>query len=96
MERAKKRFLAETEDRDWVQGVGIGRVEKKLGLVVNVRPGAESAASRVLEQLEIDVPVSLRSIEEIRARAPKGRSADAKSMDALRKAALSRLDRSHG
>ncbi len=95
VERAKKRLLAETVDRDWMQGVGIGRVDNKLGLVINVRPGAESALSRLLNRLELDVPVSVRRIDEIRARTPREPSADADSMAALREFALSRLAKPH-
>ncbi len=94
VERAKERFLAETEDRDWIQGVGIGRVERKLGLVINVRPGAKPAASRLLNRLELDVPVSVRAIEEIRARAPRESGSEADTLDVLRQAALSRLGKS--
>lgn len=96
VERAKKLFLAETENRDWMQGVGIGRVESELGLVINVRPGTKAAASRLLNRLEIEVPVSVRAVEEIRARKQGPRSSDDESLAAFREAALSRLGRHTG
>lgn len=97
LERAKKRFLAASEDCDWLQAVGIGLVDEQPGLVISVRPGAKSSASRLLNRLELDVPVTLRAIEKIRAREPATESADreARSMQALRDAALARFKKSH-
>ena len=98
LERAKRRFLAETEDREWLRAVGIGLVEKHLGLIISVRPGAKSAASRLLNQLDLDVPILLRAIKDVRARGRSKEPArhETQSMGRLRKAALARFSRPHG
>lgn len=95
VERAKKQFLTETENRDWVQGVGIGRVDRYLGLIVSVRPGTKPAASRVLNRLNLEVPVLVRAVTDIRSQPPTKISANTKSFEFLRNAANSRLNKSH-
>jgi hypothetical protein len=95
VERAKKQFLAETENRDWVQGVGIGRVDRYLGLIVSVRPGTKPAASRILNRLELAVPVRVRAVADIRSQSPTSLAVDAKSFEFLRNAANSRLNKGH-
>ena len=90
VERAKRLFLSETEHRDWVRGVGIGLVEGRIGLIVNVAPRTKPAASRLLRKLEIDVPTQVRAVPEIRAKVPS-KPAETDAFDALRKAAQDRL-----
>ena len=93
LERAKKRFLSETEHREWVQGVGIGRVGRKLGLLISVRPGTKSAASRVLNRLELDVPVTVRAVDNIRTRGSNRSSSETKQFEDLRSVALARIEK---
>jgi len=95
VERAKKQFLTETENRDWVQAVGIGRIDRYLGLIVSVRPGTKPAASRVLNRLNLAVPVQVRAVAEVRTQPPTEIAANVKSFEYLRKAANSRLNKSH-
>ncbi|MEM7255415.1 MAG: hypothetical protein AAF493_28785 [Pseudomonadota bacterium] len=90
IEEAKARFLAETEDRDWVHGVGIGRVDNALGLVITIRPSAKSVATRVLRRLSLRVPVSVRTASDINARLPR-ESDDSESFERLRNAARERF-----
>ena len=90
LEQAKSLFLAEAGDEDWLQAVGIGLVEDELGLVISVKPGKEPAARRILQRLDVEVPVSIRAIEEIRARDTEVTS-DSQSIDFLRRSARKRL-----
>jgi len=95
IERAKKQFLTETENRDWVQGVGIGKIDRYLGMIVSVRPGTKPAASRVLNRLKLDVPVLVRAVADIRSQSPIKPSEEGNSFEFLRAAANSRLNKSH-
>lgn len=90
LERAKRRFLTETTNREWVQGVGVGLIEGQLGLIISVRPRTKPAASRLLKRLDLDVPIQVRAVSEIRARAPD-QASKAESREMLRKAAHARF-----
>jgi len=90
VERAKRRLLIETKDRDWIQGVGVGLVEGRIGLIVSVAPKTKPAASRLLRRLDLDVPTQIRAVGEIRARKP-GKTSASQSIDMLRSVAQARL-----
>ena len=99
LQRAKKLFLEAAADRDWMLGVGMGMVDGTRGLVVYVTPKAKSAARRLANRLELNVPVQLRGVEEIRAQAPVTEpvaepDADDVDMEQLRRIAAKRLRRS--
>jgi hypothetical protein len=93
LESAKQRLIAESGDRPWIMGLGIGKVEGKLGLIVSVKPSAKPTAARVINRLRLDVPIEIRGVEEIRARRSSGRkrSASQKRVEALRQLAAKRL-----
>jgi len=66
--RAKERLLDAAVNASWLVGVGIGRVDGEVGLVVSVEPRSEPEARRVLDELDLGVPVLLRGIGDVRAR----------------------------
>lgn len=98
VERAKKRLLAETNDRDWLQSVGVGSIDGKLGLVISVRPRTKPAASRLLNRLELNVPVRVRAVKNIQTQAASRRhlKSEPESIKSLRDAAMTRLSKTQG
>lgn len=93
VERAKKRLMAETKGRDWIQSVGVGSIDGKLGLVISVRSRTKPAASRLLNRLELNVPVQVRAVQKVRALAASSRhsASETESIESLRDAAMTRL-----
>lgn len=69
---AKQRLLVATRDRSWCAGVGVGLVDAHVGLVLSVRPGAGEEAAELVDRLALGVPVRVREVGEIRARALRG------------------------
>lgn len=98
LERAKRRLLEETNGRDWVQSVGVGSIDGKLGLVLSVRARTKPAASRLLNRLDLKVPIRVRAVRNIQTQAAKSRSSDSetKSINSLRSAAMIRLSKNDG
>ena len=92
VETAKRRLIDASGDRPWLMALGIGKVDGELGLIVSVKPSAKPAATRVINRLHLDVPVEIRGVGQIRARAKaKAGSASKHSVEALRKLAAKRL-----
>jgi hypothetical protein len=91
---AKKKLLKETLSEDWCVGVGVGKVDARVGLTLSVREGARPAAQGLLEKLHIDVPVQIREVGPIRARMPAPLSPrpspDPRALSQLRAAAARR------
>lgn len=78
LERAKIKFLAELDALEnsanssnvssCVKGIGMARIERKLGLVINVQSDKKKTIDRLLKKLDLDVPVEIRLVEKIKAR----------------------------
>lgn len=99
MRAAKKRLLEKAGDRNWLLAVGISKLDSKLGLKVSVRPGTKGAATRVINGLQLRVPVRVRTVTDIRklpakggAKRTKPAKAGAELVQQLRKQALRRLE----
>jgi hypothetical protein len=88
---AAKQRLNERADRwPWLAGVGVGKVDDRIGLIVSVRQGGGDAARQALGRLRLSVPLRIREVGTIRSR-PTGSAAPKRlsstQVDRLRAAA---------
>jgi hypothetical protein len=88
--KAKKAVLAAAEGGEWLRGIGTSVVDGKRGLVVNVREADKVEASRIIEKLELPVPVRVRAVGDIRARGQFEKPAGSADVEQLREIARRR------
>lgn len=90
--RAKKRLLEAASERQWLRGVGIGRVDSEVGLIISVKPTAKGAATRVINKLGLGVPFEIRGVSGVR-KSPAASRASGRVVDELRAEAQRRMKR---
>ncbi len=64
----KARVLAAVQDASWLRGVGLARVDGRVGVLVSVQSAHALEAESAIEALDLDVPVRVREVRNVRAR----------------------------
>jgi hypothetical protein len=91
--RAKKRLLEAASERQWLRGVGIGRVDSEVGLIISVKPTAKGAATRVINKLGLGVPFEIRGVTGVRKSPAARRAGAGRVVEELRAEAQRRMKR---
>lgn len=73
LEAAKAAVLDRVGDERWCRGVGVGRVDDMLGIVISVSPSGKEAVEAILAELRPGVPTRVRVLGAVRKR-PRDRA----------------------
>jgi hypothetical protein len=66
---AKEQMLERAGRWPWLVGVGVGKVDEAVGLIASVKKGSGDTARRTIGRMGLTVPIRVREVGPIRARA---------------------------